>query len=175
MADMSDAQTLLFLPVGFYVVLALAAFALTVFRKPRAGADIGALLAAWLFAIACQGLHVAEEYVTGFHQQMPDWLGLGAWSPRTLLVLNLIGVAVGTLSVAGVAARMRVAWCPLWFIALAMIADGLWHPMLAVASGAYFPGTLTALLVAAAGSLVARCALVATHPTVRVWHRIALD
>lgn len=175
MAVMSEAHTLLFLPAGLYLALALAALVLTALRRPRAGVRIRSLLVAWLFAIACQSLHLTEEYITGFHEQMPDWLGLGAWSPRTLLLLNLVGMALWTLSVLGVAARLRIAWFPLWFFALAMMADGLWHPVLAVAGGGYFPGTVTALLVAVVGGVVTRRAWVATQPSVLPWHRIALD
>ena len=54
----------------------------------------------------------------------------------------------------GLARRWQVALFPLWFLGVAGVANGLFHPLLALDAGGYFPGLVTSLLVAAVGLLL---------------------
>ena len=48
----------------------------------------------------------------------------------------------------------RVAFFPVWFFALGMTANGLFHPAFAIATRGYFPGLLSAPVVGILGVLM---------------------
>src|SRR5580704_5983036 len=69
-----------------------------------------------------------------------------------------------TAAVLGLRAGHRSAFFPAWFLAIASIANGIAHPLLAVRVGGYFPGLLTAPLVGIAGGFLWACLMAMTHP-----------
>jgi hypothetical protein len=50
-----------------------------------------------------------------------------------------------------VRAGYGAAFFAAWFLAVAAMANGVAHPLLAVASGGYFPGLVTAPVIAGVG------------------------
>jgi hypothetical protein len=105
-------------------------------------------------AIALQAAHFAEELATGFERRFPESLGLAPWSVRFFVALNLLWLAAWVASVPGLRARRRAALFPLWFLALAAVANGVGHPLLAARAGGYFPGLFTSPLVGVAGAVL---------------------
>ena len=138
--------------------VALAAVLLTIFRRPVATRYSERRRATTIFAIlvALQAVHFLEEYGTGFHEQFPQVLRLVPWPSDFFVVFNVTWLALGTAAVIGLAAGYRLAFVPAWFFALAGIANGIGHPLLAVLSGGYFPGLVTSPLVGIAGVLLWR-------------------
>jgi hypothetical protein len=145
-------------------VAAAAALLLTLARggidasEPRRRAAVR--LAA--VAVLLQALHFSEELATGFHHRFPEVLGLAPWSLGFFVPFNLFWLAVWALSIRALAARRRAALFPLWFLAIASVANGVGHPLLSLRAGGYFPGLATSPLVGVAGVLLFRRLLAIT-------------
>jgi uncharacterized membrane protein YhdT len=137
---------------------ALAALLLTLGRTPIARDRIGCRKTTLLYAalVLAQALHAAEEYATGFYIAFPSLLGLAPWPAGFFLALNLTWLAVWTVSAVGLRVGRAVADVPAWFLAIAAIANGLAHPLLAIRAGGYFPGLITSPLLAVGGILLWR-------------------
>ena len=129
-------------------VAAVAALVLTMQRVPRATPPDFVLLG-WA-TVAIQALHFLEELVTGFETRFPVLLGLGAWPETFFVSFNLTWLVIWAAALVTVG-RFRVALFPLWFLAIAAMANGIFHPLAAVAVHGYFPGLLTAPLLGLAG------------------------
>jgi hypothetical protein len=137
-------------------VLGLVALVLTLGRRP-ASASPGSLrgvLAVFAAGLVCQALHFGEELASGFHRRFPEQLGLSLWSAAAFVGFNLFWLAVWIFAAFGLRRHFRIAVWPVWFFALAMTANGIAHPLLALRSGGYFPGLWTAPLVGIAGVLL---------------------
>lgn len=155
-------------PSALYVV-ALAALVLTLTRHARlARPELrDRVVRIYAVGIAAQCAHLMEEFVTGFHIRLPELLGLVAWSGEFFLVVNVTMIAVWVVSILGIRASLRVALFPAWVFAVAMLGNGLSHPLLAVATGGYFPGLLTAPVVGTIGWLLSRALWELTSPAQR--------
>jgi hypothetical protein len=155
---MSDSvRSMVFGPSVLYVV-ALAALIMTVARtvrdrSERARADVIRL---YLIGIACQCIHFTEEYVTGFYLRAPRFLGFVEWSGEFFVVFNLLWIALWVVSIVGIQANRRIAYFPLWFFTIAMIGNAVWHPLLTLATGGYFPGLITSPFGGIVGALLLR-------------------
>ena len=145
-------------PSALYAV-AVVALALTVLRrvdKPEVQALDG-VIDLYLIGVACQCLHFTEEFVTGFHLRLPPFLGLVPWSSEFFVTFNLIWMALWVSSAVGIRRNLRIAFFPLWFFTFGMIGNAVWHPLLALATGGYFPGLYTSPLGGGIGvALVSR-------------------
>ena len=89
-------------------------------------------------------------------------LGLSPWSPRFFVSFNLFWIALWALSLWALSARKRAALFPLWFLGIASVANGVFHPALAFRAGGYFPGLLTSTFVGVAGGWLLRCLFLLT-------------
>lgn len=78
--------------------------------------------------------------------------------------VHLVALVVWVLSVPALLARVSVALFPLWFLAVASVSNALLHTALAIATGGYFPGVLTAPVVGVAGLLLLRGLARITQP-----------
>lgn len=107
-------------------------------------------------AIAVQGLHFIEELLFGFHRKFPAQLGLEQWTDRFFVAFNLVWLVVWIAALLMVRQRIVAALWPLWFLAIALTANGIVHPLLALRAGGYFPGLYTAPLAALAGLALLR-------------------
>ena len=137
---------------GLSVALLIAA-ALTLGRRP-VGWDTrtrDALVRLLVVAIAVQGIHFGEELLTGFQRSFPALLGLVPWSIAFFVSFNVAWLALWVLSAFGLKAGYRPVFFPIWFLALAMLANGIAHPLLGVATGGYFPGLYTSPAVGIVG------------------------
>lgn len=102
-------------------------------------------------AIACQVLHFAEEVGGELNLHLPGVFGLDPMTMASFVSVNVVALAVWVLSVFALRARVSAALLPLWFLAVASVSNGLFHPALAIATGGYFPGVLTSPVVGVAG------------------------
>jgi hypothetical protein len=107
-----------------------------------------------LAAIILQAGHFVEESMTGFPRRFPQVIGLAPWPARFFFWFNLFWLATWVVSCWGLLARRRAALFPLWFLAIACVANGVAHPALALRTGEYFPGLFTSPVVGIAGVLL---------------------
>ncbi len=132
------------------------ALLLTILRRPVDGDLVGRERTARIFLIglAAQCLHFTEEFVTRFQDRFPALFGLPAWSEIFFVVFNSMWLSVWILSAIGLQGGYRLALFPIWFFAIAAIANGIAHPLLAVVADGYFPGLITPPVVGVVGVLL---------------------
>ena len=132
---------------------AVVSLVLTILRQPqRVGRE--QTVRVFLLGLAVQSLHFMEEFVTHFEDRFPALLGLSAWSENFFVAFNLIWMSVWILSAVGLQRGNRMALFPVWFFAIACVANGVAHPVLAVAAHGYFPGLITSPILGVLGVLL---------------------
>ena len=151
--------------VGLDVVLVVAVV-LTVVRRhghaePRQYVRLGNWFAA---GIAAQFAHFSEEFINGFQIRFPELLGLQPWSARLFVNFNLAWIAAGLFAVPLVRRGFRPALFFAWFFAVASMANGVAHPLLALGAGGYVPGLWTSPVVGLLGAVLWRKLWLATQP-----------
>jgi hypothetical protein len=109
-----------------------------------------------LVGVTAQAAHFVEELVTGFAEQFPRVLGLAPWPTAVFVGFNVGWLVLWLVAAARLARGGRAAAAGAWFFALAGMANGVAHPLLALRAGGYFPGLWTAPVVGLAGVLVWR-------------------
>ena len=139
-----NVRSMVFGPSVLYGV-AIVALVLTITRKAvkNSGDAIDGIIGLYLIGIACQCLHFTEEFVTGFYVRVPPVLGFVAWSPEFFVTFNLIWIALWLLGAVGIKNHIGVAFFPVWFFAIGMVGNAIWHPLLCLVTGGYFPGLWT--------------------------------
>jgi hypothetical protein len=145
---------------------ALAALHLASSRpsRPDLGAERRRAARVLAFAAAIQGLHFAEEGLTGFHEALGPLLGLPPMSPSFFVTFNVGWLGIWIASVPGLLSARRPAFFAAWFLAIAGMVNGVAHPLLAVAAGGYFPGVVSAPFIAIASIWLWRTLRGATRP-----------
>ena len=125
--------------------VAIAALVLTIMRRPGkySAESIDGIVGLYLVGIAFQCLHFTEEYITRFYVRAPEFLGFVAWPTEFFVIFNLTWIALWLLAAVGVKRELRAAYFPLWFFAIGMVGNAVWHPLLCLATGGYFPGLFT--------------------------------
>lgn len=139
-------------------VMLVVAVVLTWNRRP-AGRDPAArrqLMRLAAAALAVQGVHFVEEWLTHFYLWYPELLGLAPWSASLWVAFNLAWIAVWALALGGLVLDWRLAQVPIWFLAIASAVNGVAHPLLALAAGGYFPGLWSSPLCLVAGVVLLR-------------------
>jgi hypothetical protein len=132
-------------------IAAIVAMLLTVRRAPGVRPPNFRVLG-WT-TLGIQSLHFVEEWLTGFGARFPLLLGLNPWPEAFFVSFNLIWLVVWVVALLTVG-RFRGALFPLWFLAIAAIANGLAHPLAALGTRGYFPGLVTAPLLGVTGVLL---------------------
>jgi len=134
-------------------IAALAAMRQTlVYPSPPDQSEARSAAARALAATAViQAAHFTEEALTDFPGRLGDLLGLPAMPMSFFLVFNLGWLAIWAASVPGLRSARLGAFFAAWFLAIAGIINGIAHPALSIASGAYFPGLLTSPFIGIAG------------------------
>ena len=129
-------------------VLGLAAFAALqlALRRPSPAdysmeRDTASRALAIATAIQCG--HFTEEWATDFHTRFPALFGLEPMPMSFFIVFNFTWIAIWIASVPLLRAARRPAFFAAWFLAIAGILNGVAHPLMAVASGGYFPGLIS--------------------------------
>jgi len=134
------------------VVLGLAAFValqLTL-RRPSSTeltVERGAASQALALATAIQSGHFAEEWATDFHVRFPALFGLEPMPLSVFVAFNLTWIVIWIASVSLLRSAFKPAFFAAWFLAIAGILNGIAHPLMAVASGGYFPGLISSPFV----------------------------
>lgn len=121
---------------------ALAALLLVLSRRspPESVAERLSAARSLALAVGVQSIHFVEEAVTGFHERLGALLGLPGIPLSVFLVFNLSWLGIWVASVPGLRSARAFAFFAAWFLAIAGTLNGIAHPLLAVASGEYFPG-----------------------------------
>jgi hypothetical protein len=125
--------------------VAVVALILTIVRRPvRDSSEVfDSIIGLYLTGIAFQCLHFTEEFVTHFYVRTPEFLGFVAWSGEFFVILNLSWIALWLLGAVGIKRGIRAAFFPVWFFSIGMVGNAIWHPLLSLATGGYFPGLFT--------------------------------
>lgn len=69
---------------------------------------------------------------------------------------NLAWIAIWITSVRLLRRGRRAAFFAAWFLAIAGVLNGVAHPLMALASGGYFPGLITSPIIGIAGVILWR-------------------
>jgi hypothetical protein len=151
--------------LGLWVALA-AAVAVARARPlpPLSAAERRTLVILGLTACAVQAAHFCEELLTGFFTAFPRVLGLAVWNRGSFVAFNVTWLVVWVASVSAASRGRRFAEWPLWFLALALVVNGVAHPVLAVRAGAYFPGLVTSVFAFLTGGVLLRWMVRVTRP-----------
>ena len=132
---------------------AAAAAVLAWLRRPKPGPPVELRRTAALFGvgICLQTLHAAEEYSTRFYERFPAAVGLAAWPAEFFVLFNVAWLAIWIAAAFGLKSGRRLAFFAIWFFAIAAVANGIAHPLLALRAGGYFPGLWSAPLLGILG------------------------
>lgn len=102
-------------------------------------------------AITLQAAHFAEEWGTGFHVQFPALMNFDPMPLSFFVTFNLAWLAIWIGSIRSIRRGNAFAFFAAWFLAIAAMLNGVAHPMMAWATGGYFPGLVTSPLIGIAG------------------------
>lgn len=142
---------------ALYVIAGIALI-LTILRhevkQQHPAAALNRFTHLFLVGVAFQCLHFIEEFVTGFHIRFPAFLGLAPWPAEFFVTFNLAWIAIWIISAIGIYYYFQAAYFPVWFFILGMIGNGVFHPLLALATQEYFPGLVTSPIVGVMGILL---------------------
>lgn len=144
---------------------ALVAFALTLIRGEVAAERVPGIRRVAAVAVLFQFGHFVEETMRQFYLRFPEVLGLAPWSREFFLSFNLAWLFIWIPALCGLTVYRRVSVFALWFLALASAANGVVHPLLAIAVGGYFPGLWTAPFIGVQGVMLFVWLMFATGTT----------
>jgi hypothetical protein len=135
------AQRYSFVPA---MVLAFVVYLRTSYRVLP---DPARVLPPYLIALSLQFVHFTEEYLYGFHTRIPEaGFGFPAFDENVFVAFNMIAYAIFLLAALGTYKRMKWPMIVVWFYVIAgVIGNAIWHVLLSVRVGGYFPGLFTAL------------------------------
>lgn len=105
-------------------------------------------------ATAIQSVHFVEEWATGFHARFPALLGMEPMPLSFFVPFNLAWIVIWVVSIPLLQRSRKAAFFAAWFLAIAGILNGVAHPMMALASGGYFPGLITSPFIGVAGVML---------------------
>ena len=144
---------------------AIAAIALTCSRPGVSSEALGKLRRIAGVAVVAQAAHFGEELLHQFYLRFPVRLGLAPWSERFFVLFNVVWLVIWVLAIVNLARFPRLAAFPLWFLAIASIANGVVHPLLSLAAGGYFPGLWSSPIVGILGVVLVGTLASATRAT----------
>ncbi len=144
------------LPVVFLNTGLIIAFLVWASSEPQGETRRSTILPLFGIGIIFLFFHFLEEYLTGFQTRFPGLFGV-EWSGRQFTALNLIWLSVFLLALYGVYRNIRLAFVIVWFFALlAGIGNGLFHPLISLFQGAYFPGLVSSFFLLIIGIMLIR-------------------
>ncbi len=132
------AQRLSFVPV---MVVAFVCYLRTSYREmPK----VERVLPIYLVALAIQFLHFTEEYVYGFHQRVAEIMaGMPPFNVNVFVAFNMTAYALFLLAGLGMYKGMKFPMVIVWFFAIVVLCNAIWHLLLTFRVGGYFPGLYT--------------------------------
>lgn len=132
------AQKFSFVPA---MVVAFVCYLLTSYRempKPER------VLPVYLLTLAIQFLHFTEEYVYGFHERITEIMtGMPPFNINVFVAFNMIAYCLFLLGGLGMYKGMKFPMIIVWFFAIAVMGNAIWHLLLTLRVGGYFPGLFT--------------------------------
>lgn len=132
------AQRLSFVPV---MVVAFVCYLLTSYREMP---QVERVLPIYLIALAIQFLHFTEEYVYGFHQRIAEVMaGMPPFDGNVFVAFNMIAYCLFLLAGLGMYKGMKFPMIIVWFFAVVVLGNAIWHLLLTLRVGGYFPGLYT--------------------------------
>lgn len=145
------AQKLSFVPT---MVLAFVCYLRTSYREmPK----VERVLPLYLVALAIQFLHFTEEYVYGFHLRVTEiMVGMPPFDANVFVAFNMIAYCLFLLGGLGMYKGMKFPMIIVWFFVIAILGNAIWHPLLAVRVGGYFPGLYTSFAYWIVGPILLR-------------------
>lgn len=133
------AQKFIFVPA---MIVAFVCYLLTSYREMPSAERV---LPIYLVALAIQFLHFTEEYVYGFHFRVAEIMA--GWPPfnaNVFVAFNMIAYCVFLLAGLGMYKGMKFPMIIVWFFVIGgALGNAIWHPLLALRFGGYFPGLFT--------------------------------
>ena len=134
------AQKFSFVPV---MLVALVCYFRTSYREMP---EVGRVLPFYLIALALQFLHFTEEYVYGFHQRVTEIMaGMPPFDVNVFVAFNMIAYSLFLLAGVGMYKGLKFPMLIVWFFAICVLGNAVWHVLLTVRVGGYFPGLYTSL------------------------------
>lgn len=132
------AQRLSFVPV---MVVAFVCYFRTSYREMP---DVERVLPVYLIALALQFLHFTEEYIYGFHHRVTEIVaGMPPFNINVFVAFNLIAYSLFLLAAVGMYKGIKFTMIIVWFFAVVFLANSIWHLLLTLRVGGYFPGLYT--------------------------------
>lgn len=109
--------------------------------------DPARVLPLYLLALAIQFLHFTEEYVYGFHFRITELMnGMPPFTPNVFVAFNMIACALFLLAGLGMYKGLKFPMIIVWFYVIAgVMGNAIWHLLLTLKVGGYFPGLFTSL------------------------------
>ncbi len=102
------------------------------------------VLPIYLIALAIQFLHFTEEYVYGFHVRVTEIIaGMPPFDTNIFVAFNMIAYSLFLLGGLGMYKGMKSPMVIVWFFTIACLGNAIWHSLLALRVGGYFPGLIT--------------------------------
>jgi Protein of unknown function with HXXEE motif len=136
------AQRYAFIPA---MIVAFACYIRTSYRQMP---EVERVLPVYLLALAVQCLHFTEEYIYGFHRRLTEIMpGMPPFDENVFVAFNMIAYCLFLLAGVGMYKGWKPAMIVVWFFAIAgPLGNAIWHPLLALRVGGYFPGLYTSFL-----------------------------
>jgi hypothetical protein len=109
--------------------------------------DPARILPLYLLALAIQFLHFTEEYIYGFQSRITEMMnGMPPFNPNVFLAFNMIACSLFLLAGLGMYKGMKFPMIIVWFYVIAgVMGNAIWHLLLTLKVGGYFPGLFTSL------------------------------
>lgn len=125
------------------MVVALVCYLRTSYREmPK----VERVLPIYVAALALQFLHFTEEYVYGFDQRVTEIMaGMPPFNINVFVAFNMIAYCLFLLAGLGMYKGIKFPMIIVWFFAIAFLGNAIWHLLLTLRVGGYFPGLYTSL------------------------------
>lgn len=102
------------------------------------------VLPIYLVALALQFLHFTEEYIYGFHYRVTEIAaGMPPFDVNVFVAFNMIAYCLFLLGGLGMYKGIKFPMIIVWFFAICVLGNAIWHLLLTLKIGGYFPGLFT--------------------------------
>jgi hypothetical protein len=102
------------------------------------------VLPIYLIALAIQLLHFTEEYIYGFQFRVTEIApGMPPFNSNVFLAFNMIAYALFLLAGLGMYKGLKFPMIIVWFFGICVLGNAIWHLLLTLKVGGYFPGLYT--------------------------------
>ena len=100
-----------------------------------------------------QFFHFVEELLSELYVELPSMFGFPPVSESFFMRANLAFLAIWVVALFALRRGIVIGLLPLWFLGWAELLNLFLHPVLALWTGGYFPGVVTAPIVGVLGIL----------------------